>query len=45
MGRFRSTQVGFRLPWAGVGPLVLMGGLGFAQHHIGLPFFELVIST
>ena len=45
MGRFRSAQVGFRLPWAGVGPLVLMGGLGFAHHHIGLPLFELVIST
>ena len=32
MGRFRSAQVGFRLPWAGVGPLVLVGGRGFARH-------------
>ena len=35
MGGFRSAQVGFRSPWAGVGPLVLMGGRGFAHH--GLP--------
>ena len=32
MGGFRSAQVGFRLPWAGVGPLVLVGGRGFARH-------------
>ena len=32
MGGFRSAQVGFRSSWAGVGPLVLMGGRGFARH-------------
>ena len=32
MGGFRSAQVGFRSPWAGVGSLVLMGGRGFARH-------------
>ena len=32
-GGFRSTQVGFKLPWAGVGPLVLVGGHGFARHE------------
>ena len=32
MGGFRSAQVGFRLSWAGVGSLVLMGGRGFARH-------------
>ena len=32
MGGFRSAQVGFRSSWAGVGPLVLMGGCGFARH-------------
>ena len=29
---FRSAQVGFRLLWASVGPLVLVGGRGFARH-------------
>ena len=24
--------MGFRLPWVGMGPLVLMGGHGFARH-------------
>ena len=24
--------MGFRSPWASVGPLVLMGGRGFARH-------------
>ena len=33
MGGFRLAQVGFRSPWAGVGPLVLMGGRGFACHR------------
>ena len=33
MGGFRSAQVGFRLSWAGVGPLVLVGGRGFARHE------------
>ena len=33
MGGFRSTKVGFRSLWAGVGPLVLMGGCGFARHR------------
>ena len=28
----RSAQVGFRLLWASVGPLVLVGGRGFACH-------------
>ena len=28
----RSAQVGFRLLWASVGPLVLVGGRGFARH-------------
>ena len=32
MGGFRLAQVGFRSPWAGVGPLVLVGGRGFAHH-------------
>ena len=32
MGGFRSAQVGFRSSWAGVGPLVLVGGRGFARH-------------
>ena len=32
VGGFRSTKVGFRSLWAGVGPLVLMGGCGFARH-------------
>ena len=32
MGGFRSAQVGFRSPWAGIGPLVLVGGRGFARH-------------
>ena len=32
MGGFRSAQVGFRSSWVGVGPLVLMGGRGFARH-------------
>ena len=32
-GGFRSTQVGFKLLWAGVGPLVLVGGRGFARHE------------
>ena len=32
MGGFKSAQVGFRSPWAGVGSLVLMGGRGFARH-------------
>ena len=32
MGGFRSAQVGFRSLWAGVGPLVLVGGRGFARH-------------
>ena len=32
MGGFKSAQVGFRSPWAGMGPLVLMGGHGFARH-------------
>ena len=32
MGGFRLAQVGFRSPWAGVGPLVLVGGHGFACH-------------
>ena len=32
MGGFRSAQVGFRLPCTGVGPLVLVGGHGFARH-------------
>ena len=32
MGGFRSTQVGFRSSWVGMGPLVLMGGRGFARH-------------
>ena len=32
MGGFRSAQVGFRLLWASVGPLVLVGGRGFARH-------------
>ena len=31
-GGFRSTQVGFKLLWAGVGPLVLVSGHGFARH-------------
>ena len=32
VGGFRSAQVGFRSLWAGVGPLVLVGGRGFARH-------------
>ena len=32
MGGFKLAQVGFKSPWAGVGPLVLMGGCGFARH-------------
>ena len=44
VGGFKSTQVGFRSPWAGVGSLVLVGGHGFARHHLGLLLFELVIS-
>ena len=32
MGGFRSAQVGFRSSWVGVGPLVLIGGRGFARH-------------
>ena len=32
MGGFKSAQVGFKSPWAGMGPLVLMGGRGFARH-------------
>ena len=32
MGGFKSAQVGFRSPWAGMGPLVLMGVRGFARH-------------
>ena len=44
IGGFRSAQVGFRSPWVDVGSLVLMGGHGFARHHLGLPLFELVIS-
>ena len=34
MGGFRLAQVGFKSPWVGVGPLVLVGGRGFA--HLGL---------
>ena len=33
MGGFKSAQVGFRSSWAGVGPLVLVGGRGFARHR------------
>ena len=29
----RSAQVGFRLLWASVGPLVLVGDRGFACHR------------
>ena len=43
VGGFRSAQVGFRSPWAGVGSLVFVGGHGFARHHLGLPLSELVI--
>ena len=32
MGGFKWTQVGFRSPWIGMGPLVLVGGHGFARH-------------
>ena len=32
VGGFKSAQVGFKSPWAGVGPLVLVGGCGFARH-------------
>ena len=32
MGGFRLAQMGFRSPWAGEGPLVLVGGRGFAHH-------------
>ena len=32
MGGFKSAQVGFKSPCTGVGPLVLMGGRGFARH-------------
>ena len=32
MGGFRSAQVGFKSPCTGVGPLVLVGGCGFARH-------------
>ena len=32
MGGFILAQVGFRSLWAGVGPLVLMGGRDFARH-------------
>ena len=34
MGGFRLAQVGFKSPWVGVGPLVLVGGRGFA--YLGL---------
>ena len=36
--------MGFRSPWAGVGSLVLVGGHGFACHHLGLPLSESVNS-
>ena len=32
MGGFKSAQVGFKSPCTGVGPLVLVGGRGFARH-------------
>ena len=33
MGGFRLAQMGFRSSWAGEGPLVLVGGRGFAHHR------------
>ena len=32
MGGFRWAQVGFKSPWVGMGPLVLVSGHGFARH-------------
>ena len=34
MGGFRWAQVGFKLPWVGMGPLVLVSGHGFARHGL-----------